>query len=620
IQLLRRQNIPKSNICQSFQIIQNPVVTEKYNFHLPYLSVQRPSSSTHPNQIIPAFSQTANASKAQQTISHRPQPSRLSTRPVHNFLGGLHATMDEWQIYTPDFALLNHNSGLVVQQAVSLLTGLPDNIFQGCGQVFTTMGLEYWAEPAAPENRFIAWLVAGQQTARMGAAAMAANNTDPEANSMVVAQLIPEELRNQCPHEKSTTWCQHPFGSNQSEGGCTVGDNTVCLCQSGKEEANGLMMKGADEGNVPYVFEESLVFIKRTIYTYKTQDLNWMATHYHNRLDENLTAALHVGQAQPAADMDHPAAPGSIAGSTADQSQQVAGEPAQPKKNTEELLKERDAEIALLRQRDVLEQRGQTMHDEDDSEGFNGNEHIDVSGDLRDIAEGVDRMGDNVLSISVVARNNTILKQLVQLTLWLEMVRLREQAAHIEHRAQPWSEGDAVEQPEGLLKSEKWYADRGKGYLLQGVPGPGESSLIHAIAGELMLGIYTLSLASLLISDGTLTTLMSCVPARCIVLLADLNVAFTRSVTRDSDSTGAPGDDRKQYRDDDTMGSMASPNSSRCHGNKEATSDFNTLSLSGLPNVLAVSPHLRAVSSSPQPIILSVLIQHLVALDRWMSV
>ena len=60
------------------------------------------------------------------------------------------------------------------------------------------------------------------------------------------------------------------------------------------------------------------------------------------------------------------------------------------------------------------------------------------------------------------------------------------------------------------------------------------------IAGEFMLDIYTLSLTSSWISDSTLTTLMSRVPARCIVLLEDLDATFTRSVTRDQGSNGSP--------------------------------------------------------------------------------
>lgn len=56
-----------------------------------------------------------------------------------------------------------------------------------------------------------------------------------------------------------------------------------------------------------------------------------------------------------------------------------------------------------------------------------------------------------------------------------------------------------------------------------------------------MLDIYTLSLSSLWISDSTLTTLVGRVPARCAALLKDLDAAFTRSTSRNVESTGAPG-------------------------------------------------------------------------------
>ncbi|QRW21638.1 mitochondrial chaperone BCS1 [Rhizoctonia solani] len=145
--------------------------------------------------------------------------------------------------------------------------------------------------------------------------------------------------------------------------------------------------------------------------------------------------------------------------------------------------------------------------------------------------------GDELLSISVVARSNNILKQLV-----LEAKKEYERDA--EHRVQiffadshgSWRWTDSrqkrpmssivlapgvkemlLSDTRDFLKSEKWYADRGipfrRGYLLHGVPGSGKSSLIHAIAGELALDIYVVSLSSSWINDATLTALMGRVPA-----------------------------------------------------------------------------------------------------------
>ena len=132
----------------------------------------------------------------------------------------------------------------------------------------------------------------------------------------------------------------------------------------------------------------------------------------------------------------------------------------------------------------------------------------------------------------------------------------------------------------------QWYADRGipfrRGYLLYGVPGSGKSSLIHAIAGELMLDIYVVSLSSSWINDSTLTTLMGRVPARCIVLLEDLDAAFTRSTSRDGGSTGNPEGKSEEKAAEQTTNTS----SSRRTRQKEQMSDVNTLTLSGLLNAL----------------------------------
>lgn len=97
-----------------------------------------------------------------------------------------------------------------------------------------------------------------------------------------------------------------------------------------------------------------------------------------------------------------------------------------------------------------------------------------------------------------------------------------------------------------------------------------------------MLDIYVVSLSSSWISDSTLTTLMGRVPARCIVLLEDLDAAFTRSTSRDDESTGSPDSKNSTTTTDITD---ASHSRNRRHKN-DHLSDVNTLSLSGLLNAL----------------------------------
>ncbi|CAE6424673.1 unnamed protein product [Rhizoctonia solani] len=225
--------------------------------------------------------------------------------------------------------------------------------------------------------------------------------------------------------------------------------------------------------------------------------------------------------------------------------------------------------------------------------------------------------GDELLSISVVARSNNILKQLVLEAkkeyerdaehrvqiFFADSVRRRrrrrsrQSSSPSQHGSWRWTDSRQkrpmssivlaagvkemlLSDTRDFLKSEKWYADRGipfrRGYLLHGVPGSGKSSLIHAIAGELALDIYVVSLSSSWINDATLTALMGRVPARCIVLLEDLDAAFTRSTSRDTQSTGAPTAEKKDENKDKDENN---------NGEKKQE-DVNTLSLSGLLNAL----------------------------------
>ncbi|KKY27028.1 putative bcs1-like protein [Phaeomoniella chlamydospora] len=77
--------------------------------------------------------------------------------------------------------------------------------------------------------------------------------------------------------------------------------------------------------------------------------------------------------------------------------------------------------------------------------------------------------------------------------------------------------------------TERWYADRGipyrRGYLLYGPPGTGKTSLCVAIAARFRLDVYVISLNSKSLTEESLASLFSELPARCIVLLEDVDSA-----------------------------------------------------------------------------------------------
>ena len=80
---------------------------------------------------------------------------------------------------------------------------------------------------------------------------------------------------------------------------------------------------------------------------------------------------------------------------------------------------------------------------------------------------------------------------------------------------------------------------------------------------------------------------MGRVPSRCIVLLEDLDAAFTRSVSRAKDKEKEKDKKKSDAKSDNEDESTSSSSSrSRRNRNKENLSDVNTLTLSGLLNAL----------------------------------
>ncbi|KKY17718.1 putative mitochondrial chaperone bcs1 [Phaeomoniella chlamydospora] len=82
-----------------------------------------------------------------------------------------------------------------------------------------------------------------------------------------------------------------------------------------------------------------------------------------------------------------------------------------------------------------------------------------------------------------------------------------------------------------FINSASWYYDRGipyrRGYLLYGPPGTGKSSFIQALAGHLDYDIAILNLSERGLTDDRLNHLLTVVPKRTIVLLEDVDAAFS---------------------------------------------------------------------------------------------
>ncbi|GAA5837869.1 hypothetical protein JCM11251_004683 [Rhodosporidiobolus azoricus] len=89
-----------------------------------------------------------------------------------------------------------------------------------------------------------------------------------------------------------------------------------------------------------------------------------------------------------------------------------------------------------------------------------------------------------------------------------------------------------VEDVTAFMGRGRWYSERGipyrRGYLLHGPPGSGKSSFIQALAGSLDYNICVLNLSERGLTDDKLNHLLANAPERSIVLLEDIDAAFSK--------------------------------------------------------------------------------------------
>ncbi|KAF9528853.1 hypothetical protein CPB83DRAFT_853845 [Crepidotus variabilis] len=138
-----------------------------------------------------------------------------------------------------------------------------------------------------------------------------------------------------------------------------------------------------------------------------------------------------------------------------------------------------------------------------------------------------------------------------------------------------------------FLETEDWYVKAGiphrRGYLLYGPPGTGKTSTIYAIAGDLGLEIFSISLASSFVDDSLLQRAVAAVPKNSIFLIEDIDCAFPSP--RDSND---PDDNSNNYPNmygagHMPMGGMVVPGNGMMGAGMKQRS---LVTLSGLLNVL----------------------------------
>ena len=142
----------------------------------------------------------------------------------------------------------------------------------------------------------------------------------------------------------------------------------------------------------------------------------------------------------------------------------------------------------------------------------------------------------------------------------------------------------------------RWYANRGipyrRGYLFYGPPGSGKTSLTCALAAVFGLDIHVVSLLEPTLTEEELSILFATLPARCIVLLEDIDTAgLVRREEEEEHGRVDKGDGSKDRQGGGESLNMADLTKALNRANKKTEEDKKGISLSGLLNIIDGKSH-----------------------------
>ncbi|KAJ8095798.1 hypothetical protein PM082_022905 [Marasmius tenuissimus] len=182
---------------------------EQYDGRLSVLKGQRLSACTCPNSEHPGPWGKFDGSNVER-YRGRGAPEIDIIEIQHNDAGHPGTVASQSAQFAPFTHMWNHDQsgttmynasitkvnlgfpGSPLQQAVSALTRVPDEGFQGVtNRRYVTYGFEYWADPNARDDGFITWQVDGKPSFEVRASAVLADR-GPEG-SQVGRRIVPEE-------------------------------------------------------------------------------------------------------------------------------------------------------------------------------------------------------------------------------------------------------------------------------------------------------------------------------------------------------------------------------------------------------------------------------------------